>query len=474
MTTCIAITKKGTRCRNAKSKDVDDDDSNLFCTLHTKKNPDTVILEGTNRIIPFIDITQYLADVNTFNLANLAIAARQQQLQQQPILEIAAAAPAPPPAKSRAHPIKPTKNKINTQPEKTIKTEPQSNDESLDARVSNLALDFSTCTVCGDTYPDPEQNNLITCSSSGWEFNHLVCSECLKGHVSSLLSDGIASLECMFNKHEHCHGEYAEHQIKLALESNNHAGIGAAAKEILAIEGPSYSKWQEVMAASEIIKLAGICDNYLICPLCCSWGCIFEIPVGAEKHPFYIKCAKCARSWCTLCKRGAHDARSCYELAFSADELANVDGMGRVIDKMIQDIATRALTHCCSICGCSYVKEEGCNLMTCPKCNGMSCFICGMKLYVKGDTKYWHFTGHDKADRDARCPLWNNHAGDGQEKQGNTAFNLASIEKEFWNFISSNCANDRVARLICQRITANYQKDKAFANILKNIKKIVD
>jgi hypothetical protein len=160
-------------------------------------------------------------------------------------------------------------------------------------------------------------------------------------------------------------------------------------------------------------------------------------------------------------------------LAFTETELADMTGMGRVVDKMIQDIATRALTHCCGICGCSYVKEEGCNLMTCPKCNGMSCFICGMKLYYKGDTKYWHFTGHDKADRDARCPLWNNYAGDGQEKQGNTAFNQSSIAKEFWNFISSNNANHRISRLICERMIANYTQDKAFTNVLKNIRKMV-
>jgi hypothetical protein len=227
------------------------------------------------------------------------------------------------------------------------------------------------------------------------------------------------------------------------------------------------------MTTSEIIKLAGICDNYLICPLCCKWGCIFEIPVGAEKHPFYITCGACKKAWCTLCKRAAHNKRSCYELALTEGELADSAKMTIIVDKMIQDIATRALTHCCGICGCSYVKEEGCNLMTCPKCNGMSCFICGMKLYYKGDTKYWHFTGHDKSAVDARCSLWNNYAGDGKEKQGNTAFNLASIEKEFWNFISSNKAQQRVARFICQRIIACYEQDKAFSNVLKNIRQSI-
>ena len=431
MANCVALTKKGIQCRNKKSTHIGIGNNQpiLFCTLHSKKIPDMVILEGTNKVIAYIDAEDYLESLNKFNKSN------QPHTQQ------------------------------STPAKDTPKTTP--------GDINPICM---VCTVCGDEFPS--HSDLIECSSSGkGEFNHLVCHECLKCHVTSLLSDGIASLECMFNKHEHCHGQYTEEHIKHSLEllETNKAAAAAATTttDNRAMDGLRYSKWQEVMAASEIIKLAGICDNYLICPLCCKWGCIFEVPVGAEKFPFYIRCAACKKEWCTLCKRGAHAARSCYELAFTEAELANITGMARVVDKMIQEIATRALTHCCGICGCSYVKEEGCNLMTCPKCNGMSCFICGMKLYYKGDTKYWHFTGHDKADRDARCPLWNNTAGDGKEKQGNTAFNLANIEKEFCIFISSNEGNLQVSKLIRQRIVANYENDKAFTNILKNIRTIV-
>jgi hypothetical protein len=429
MAKCIAFTKKGYQCRNGKAKgnDIGDKQPILFCTLHSKKHPDIVILEGTNKVTPYFGLEAYLETLNNFNQSN------QPQTQ---------------------HSI-----------------------PARDAPKTTIGDITPICTVCGDELPS--RSDLIECSSSRQgEYNHLVCRECLKGHVVSLLSDGIASLECMFNKHEHCHGQYTEENIKhsLELQETNEAAAAAATTENNttlnnhAMDGLRYSKWQEVMAASEIIKFASICDNYLICPLCCKWGCIFEISVGSQKYPFYIRCAACNKEWCTLCKRGAHSIRSCYELTFTHAELADVARMTQVIDKMIQDIATRALTHCCGICGCSYVKEEGCNLMTCPKCNGMSCFICGIKLYYKGDTKYWHFTGHYKADQDARCPLWNNTAGDGIEKQGNTAFNQANIEKEFWKFISSNERNRQVSKLICQRIIANYEKDNAFSNILKNIR----
>ena len=420
MANCIAITKKGKACLNSKSKlfsvVANANQPILFCSLHFKKKPDTVLIEGTNKIIPYVNVAQYLDDVNKSNQANQA--------------------------------------------------QHQTSIPARDIHKRVITDIKPICTVCCDEFPN--RSDLSECDASATnEYNHLVCRECLKGHVSILLSDGIASLECMFNKHDHCQGQYTEENIKNALDYQDKPAAAAV------VDDTPFSKWQVVMAASEIVKFASICENYVICPLCCSWGCIFEIPVGAEKYPFYIRCGNCVKEWCTLCKRGAHCNRSCYELAFNEAELASASIMGSVIDKMIQDIATRALTHCCSICGCSYIKEEGCNLMTCPKCNGMSCFICGIKLYYKGETKYWHFTGHDNADQDARCPLWNNHAGDGQENQGNNAFNIANIEREFSKFISSNEANRRIAKLIGQRIIANYEKDKAFANILKNIKTTV-
>jgi TRIAD3 protein (E3 ubiquitin-protein ligase RNF216) len=497
MSKCIAITKKGTPClNNSKSihHGIGDNQPpplpSLFCGIHLKNKPDLVRIAGTDKIVPYVNEKQYLADLQIAN----------QQSQKNP--------PITPSLK-----IHPALNKIN-QPEKTPELEnldvitinntdyyidrTNSNVYTIDSNedigeflgVYNHQTDSITsardipqhtivntklkCIVCNDEYHSCDGINLFACDASGASatnaFNHLVCRECLKGHIGSQISDGIASLECMFNKHDHCHGTYTEEHIKQALETSACADTGAASAVMQTI---NFSKWQEIMITSEIIKFAGICDNYVICPLCCKWGCIFEIPIGAEKHPFYITCGNCSKQWCTLCKRGVHGTRSCYELALTEKELASANVISGIIDKMIQDIATRALTHCCGICGCSYVKEEGCNLMTCAKCNGMSCFICGMKLYYKGDNKYWHFTGHDKADRDANCPLWNNYAGDGLEKQGNTKFNIANIEKEFDKFISSNARNKQIAKIICNRIITNYEDDKAFANIIKKIRKTI-
>jgi TRIAD3 protein (E3 ubiquitin-protein ligase RNF216) len=403
MNQCLAITKKGSQCSKNKSQD-----AKLFCGIHNRSHPNKIILEGTDKIIDFTDVNVYQTMLDKFNLEN--------------------------------------EERINT--ETLIARE-------LEEEKLFEYLNSKSCTVCGDETP-LGLSELITCSNSGIQHQHINCKMCLKGHILSLIGDGIASLECMFNKHDKCGGEYTEYDIRKALEYDD----------------ASFAKWQDLFHTSEIIKLAGICENYIICPLCCKWGCIFDVPVGSEKLGFGITCSNCKKQWCTLCKRAWHHGRICYELVFTEKE-DKIEKQTEIIDKMIHDIATRALTHCCSICGCQYIKEEGCNLMTCPKCYGMSCFICSMKLYYKGDTKYWHFTGHDKSDPNATCPLWNNHVGDGKANQGNTEFNIKAIDREFWNFINSNLNNKMVTRLICSRIIKIYDKDKQFTDTLKNIRKFV-
>ena len=306
-----------------------------------------------------------------------------------------------------------------------------------------------TCKVCGEDVCN--NHELIRCNKATSDNHHLVCSECVTGHINSLIVDGIASYNCMFNKSDKCGGEYT---IKGILD---------------VIESPKTQEiWNELINISEITKMASICDDYVICPLCCKWGCIFEIPSGYQGN-FYIPCGKCGDRWCNICKRKAHDNRSCYKLEFNEEE--TIEKRIEIIDHMIQELVTKSLMHCCSTCGCSYIKEEGCNLMVCPKCESMSCYLCTMKLYYKNDTKYWHFTGHDLSDPDAQCKLWNNVAGDGKENQGNTEFNEKNIIRELSNFINVN--DKTTSTMIYERISYIYEKDKEYINVVLTVKKMI-
>jgi len=312
-------------------------------------------------------------------------------------------------------------------------------DNDLKEKISLDAI--VNCKVCNENF---NNSDLIRCCKATSTNEHLVCNECMLGHINNLISENAGNNICMFNKSDKCGGYYKSSDINKAINNPE--------KQL---------QWDELVNITEIYKLASICDDYVICPLCCKWGCIFEIPVGYRNN-FYIPCGKCSESWCNFCKRKSHGERPCFKLVFEENEI--LDKRIEVINHMIQEIISKTLTHCCSTCGNVYIKEEGCNLMVCPKCDSMTCYLCNMQIYYKNNTKYWHFMGHELSDPDAQCKLWNNEAGDNKINQGNKEFNTNSIKKELLTFLISN-VDDGVSELIRTQIINIFKDDKDYKEI---------
>ena len=315
--------------------------------------------------------------------------------------------------------------------------------ELKDKYIENLGKmkQITTCKVCNDTFI---HNELIKCSNTTCDNKHLICSSCLTGYINSQISNNIGTHECMFNKSEKCNGEYKPTIVNTILTKHDKDD-----------KDDKLVKWKELVTITDIFKMANICDNYIICPLCRKWGCILDIDPRTTDS-IDIKCMNCELYWCHLCKREAHDSSSCYTLKFKDDETE--DMQIKIIDIIIQDIITKALTHKCSTCGCAYIKEEGCNLMVCSHCGGMTCYICGAKIYYKeGRGKYWHFAGHEFSDPGTTCLTWNNNADDGKEKQGNTEYNNNKIIRELVQFIVNNY--EHIRKMIYKRILFLYEKE---------------
>jgi hypothetical protein len=111
--------------------------------------------------------------------------------------------------------------------------------------------------------------------------------------------------------------------------------------------------------------------------------------------------------------------------------------------------------------------------MTCPKCNALHCYICNTKLYIKNNTKYWHFRGHELSIPNATCPLWNNNAGDGKQFQGNKEYNIKVIETELRSFLIANNNDKGIKKIICERICLEFYKDKEMNAIAKTFRTIL-
>lgn len=431
---CVAITKNKTHCKSKHTN------NSIFCGVHKKNNPKLVSINFNSNfnikdnIELELEIKNVITSQNIQNplLHTFKFTKEDEYLEQN--------------IKNQEAIIIKCKEQIIKDKEKIIKDKSE--------RETNINS-IINCNVCFEEYSN---KTLIRCSNISPENKHVSCPDCTLGHINSLMSNGIASNTCMFDKSDKCGGTYSNKDIeKVINESSN--------PEMLL-------KWNELIDISEILKMASICDDYIICPLCCKWGCIFEIPAGVTGN-FYIPCGKCDERWCNVCKRKAHGNRSCYKLEFTITETNNKKI--EVIDHMLQEIITKTLTHCCTSCGCAYIKDEGCNLMICPNCDGLSCYICNMRLYIKNNTKYWHFSGHELSDSNAMCPLWNNEAGDGKEAQGNTEYNKKAIESEIMKFVKANINNLDTSKLICNRLLKLFEKDKENIDIIKQIaKKIIE
>ncbi len=126
--------------------------------------------------------------------------------------------------------------------------------------------EITICKVCNDNFTHDE---LIKCSNTTCDNKHLICSSCLTGYIDSQISSDIGTYECMFNKSEKCNGEYKPTIVNTILT-----------KDVKDNTDNKLVKWQDLVTITDIFKMANVCDNYIICPLCRKWGCILDIVHG--------------------------------------------------------------------------------------------------------------------------------------------------------------------------------------------------
>ena len=323
--------------------------------------------------------------------------------------------------------------------------------ELIDIKLDSI-IKLRQITKCKVCLEDFNNKDLVKCSNTSLEHQHFICNECFGGYINSQLINDIGNNECMFNGAEKCDGIYNDNIIDKVIDTPE-----------------TKAKWNDMINITNIFKLSNICDNYQICPLCRKWGCIFDITNADninDDTKLTINCEQCKLSWCNTCKREAHGDDSCYKLKFKDDE--NEEKQFEIIDKMLVDIISNIVTKKCSTCGCAYIKEEGCNLMTCHKCHGMTCYLCNSKIYYKEDKgKYWHFIGYDYSDEDAVCRLYNNNAGDGSVTEGNAIHTKKQILKEIYNFLIQN--EMETVCLINKRLHILYEEDEDYKFIIETI-----
>lgn len=314
----------------------------------------------------------------------------------------------------------------------------------LEAIADMEALDaVKTCHCC---YMEPEEGyKLIKCSRATASNQHLVCPDCLQGSVKAKISEGISTHECVFEASDKCGGTYPE----------------AIFSEVL--DADTLAKFIELVEVRDAATQATKLDNYQLCPFCSRYGCVINPTSSNDK--IYTECPKCSKSWCSTCRREEHGTRHCYELDFKLG--ITLRDRCNMVDRMIHEIMTNQTAHKCPKCKFTFIKEEGCNKITCSKCNSYSCYVCGKE--IPKEVGYSHF-GASKG----LCSLYNQ----GEHGGGNVQYTRSQIHRELETFISKN--DPAFKRIIIGRIENYYKMEKSkeavefIKRLLESLKKEIN
>ncbi|KAI9842188.1 MAG: hypothetical protein M1837_007401 [Sclerophora amabilis] len=139
----------------------------------------------------------------------------------------------------------------------------------------------------------------------------------------------------------------------------------------------------------EELRMAEI-EDLTKCPFC-DFAAVCE-PVEVDRE-FSCQAEECMRVTCRLCQKESHLPLSCED---------NSKENHITIRHALEEARTEALVRSCRKCQNKFIKESGCNKMTCPRCRNVQCYICNKSI-----NHYSHFAERStQADSSGLCPLY--------------------------------------------------------------------
>lgn len=219
------------------------------------------------------------------------------------------------------------------------------------------------CQACFDELP---MNRQVHCAG---ETPHFSCFTCIETYIKTEIGDSRCRVMCTAG----CGSSFEPAQLNLLAD-----------KKLL-------QKLADLQQEKDIrdAELEDLED----CPFCDYKAIMPPIEVNFE---FTCANPECEKVSCRRCKATSHIPISCEQ--YAKDKKANSR-------HTIEEAMTAALIRSCNKCKKQFIKDYGCNKMTCPSCQNVQCYICSETL--KG---YEHFSQHPggEARLGGKCPLYDN------------------------------------------------------------------
>ncbi|KAJ7219375.1 hypothetical protein GGX14DRAFT_591832, partial [Mycena pura] len=231
--------------------------------------------------------------------------------------------------------------------------------------VENLEGDDGIeCGCCFSSYPF---DKMVQCPEA-----HLFCSPCMTQYAETLLGS---------------------HDYKIVCMDQSGCKLPFPDAELGRFLTPKLLSLYERIKQNKEVEAAGI-EGLEECPFC-EFKCVIE---NDQEKLFVCRNEDCAAVSCRQCKQLDHLPKNCKEM----EEDKNLDGR-----HTIEEAMTRALMRNCPRCQKAFIKDAGCNKMTCPNCSALSCYVC--RKLITGYDHFAQLPGQPAApgsSNSGKCILW--------------------------------------------------------------------
>ncbi|TLD13744.1 uncharacterized protein PgNI_03796 [Pyricularia grisea] len=262
--------------------------------------------------------------------------------------------------------------------------------KAVEDEQQNLVLAKATGSVseCGCCFEEFASNRMVYCNSLE---PHFFCRQCFTSEAERLVGLNKFRIECMSLDGD-CQMGFSRIQI-LQLDSKLRFAL-------------------ERVEQDEAIREAGL-EDLETCPFC---PYAEEYPAIDLDKEFRCRNPDCGITSCRSCRLETHIPKTCAE---AAEDNAKDDSVSA--RHVIEEAMSAAMIRICNKCKTPFIKESGCNKMTCtkPSCGNVQCYICHKSC------QYDHFDRRNYGGKPGNCPLFDQNIEKRHEDEVSAAEQVA-------------------------------------------------
>ena len=223
------------------------------------------------------------------------------------------------------------KKKVQREMGKRLKAEEAEQVEEANLKKAQENNEMGECACC---FNDVPLNRMVSCNG---DTTHFYCMECPKQQIETQMGQSKCRPKCFGV--DDCNGTFTRRQLEQVLSDKT-------------FERLEHMQQQEDLAAAglDFLSECPFCDFKMECP-----------PVEVDKE-FRCQNKKCGKTSCRLCNKETHIPLNCKE--------AEKDGQ-LTLRHIVEEAMSAALIRQCNRCKHPFVKEYGCNKMTCSHCSNV-------------------------------------------------------------------------------------------------------